>query len=97
MSKLNIEYKNEPEKNRITAYYEGVEIGEVTYSRAGENIFIVDHTFVDDNYRGNKIANQLIKHVVDYAKAEDKKIIPLCPFARKEFDRNPEYQEIESK
>ncbi|MBU5307914.1 N-acetyltransferase [Clostridioides mangenotii] len=92
-----IEYNYEESKNRIAAYYKGKEVGEITYSKAGENILIVDHTYVNEEYRGKSIANQLVKNVVDLAISQNKKIVPLCSFVRKEFDRNPEYQEVESK
>lgn len=85
------------EKNRF--YIEdanGTEIGEVTFSSAGDSLLIIDHTFVSEAYRGKGIASQLVKLVVDKALQEEKKIVPLCPFAKAEFLRKPEYQEVEA-
>jgi predicted GNAT family acetyltransferase len=92
-----IQIKFEEEKDRFAAYSEGKEVGEVTFSKAGDKILIIDHTFVDEEFRGQHIANELVKHVVDLAIERDKKIMPLCPFAKKEFSRKPEYQAIEYK
>lgn len=82
--------------NRYYALDGGQEIAEVTYSVAGEKILIIDHTEVDNNYRGKGIAQALVKLVVDQAIREEKKIVPLCPFAAKEFHENPDYKKIKN-
>lgn len=75
----------------------GKMIAEVTYVPAGEDRVILDHTFVDPSLRGQGIAGQLVKRVVDEMRIENKKIVPLCPFAKAEFERKPEYQDIIAK
>ncbi|RVU54242.1 GNAT family N-acetyltransferase [Anaerosphaera multitolerans] len=97
MSEVVYKFEEGKDHNRFAAYVDAVEAGEVTYSSAGDNILIIDHTYVDENYRGMDIAVQLVKHVVDLAIEDNKKIIPLCPFARREFNNKPEYQKIEYK
>ncbi|QIK57611.1 N-acetyltransferase [Erysipelothrix sp. HDW6A] len=72
----------------------GDEIGEVTYQQAGENILIIDHTYVNPDYRGQGIAEDLVKHVVDLAREINKVIMPLCPFAAQEFKRKAEYSDV---
>ncbi|EOH98888.1 GNAT family acetyltransferase [Enterococcus moraviensis ATCC BAA-383] len=73
---------------------ENQEIGEMTWSNAGDKMMIIDHTFVDPAYRGQKLAEKLVMNGVEKARREEKKIIPLCPFAKKEFDRKPEYGDV---
>lgn len=73
---------------------EGKEAGEVTYSKAGDNVLIIDHTGVDEAHRGQGLAAKLVNKVVEKAKKEDLKIMPLCPFAKKEFDENADYKEV---
>jgi len=68
---------------------------EITYKDLGDGILIIDHTYVSPLLRGKGIASTLVKLVVDQAKKENKKIIPLCPYAKKEFEHNKEYQKIE--
>ncbi|MGL4695307.1 GNAT family N-acetyltransferase [Enterococcus larvae] len=70
------------------------EIGEMTWSNAGEEMMIIDHTFVDPQYRGQGLAEKLVLNGVEKARKENKKIIPLCPFAKKEFDTKPEYGDV---
>ncbi len=82
------------EDKRIYALDGQVEAGEITFSKAGDSILIIDHTFVDENYRGQGIAEELVKEAVEKAKRDNKKIIPLCPFAAKEFANNKNYKEV---
>lgn len=79
------------EENRFVLFNdENQEIGEMTWSNAGDKMMIIDHTFVDPTYRGQKLAEKLVLNGVEKARREGKKIIPLCPFAKKEFDTKPE-------
>lgn len=83
------------EKNRFVLLNdEAKEIGEMTWSDAGPDIMIIDHTFVEPEYRGQKLAEKLVINGVELARREGKKIIPLCPYAKKEFERKPEYQDV---
>ncbi|PIC99575.1 GNAT family N-acetyltransferase [Sporosarcina sp. P29] len=73
---------------------EGQLIAEITFTTPNPAIFIIDHTFVDPSLRGKGIAQSLVKEVVTKARAEDRKILPLCPFAKLEFERKEEYADV---
>lgn len=82
------------EENRF--YFDdtdGENLAEITMSPAG-TFKIIDHTWVDDSLRGQGIAAKLVKRVVDDAREKGYKILPLCPFAKGEFDRKPEYHDV---
>jgi predicted GNAT family acetyltransferase len=74
---------------------QGETIAEITYVPTDESLVTIDHTFVDDSLRGQGVASQLVATVVEEMKQSGKKIIPLCSFAKAEFKRKKEYQEIE--
>lgn len=67
---------------------------EVTYVDHNEDTIIINHTFVSPELRGQNIGGQLIKRVVDFAREENKKIIPECSFAVKEFNEKQEYNDV---
>ena len=73
---------------------QGLEAGEVTFTRDGEDVLVIDHTGVDPAQRGQGLAEELVRHVVEKAKNEGKKIVPLCSFAKKEFEKNADYKEV---
>lgn len=74
---------------------QGNEAGEITYYPSEDNTWTADHTFVSDEYRGHNYAGLLLKALVEHAREEGKKIIPVCPYVKKEFDRREEYKDIE--
>jgi len=67
---------------------------EVHFVRVGENRIILDHTHVAEHLRGQNVGQQLVKAAVEYAKKEKLQVIPLCPFAKAEFEKHSEYQEL---
>ncbi|MFD0943045.1 GNAT family N-acetyltransferase [Savagea faecisuis] len=69
-------------------------IAEIHYVPTGKDRIIVDHTFVSDELRGQGVGELLVERIVHYARETNKKIIPLCPFAKQQIDANPNYHDI---
>lgn len=69
-------------------------LAEMTYSFAGSDKLILDHTVVADSLKGNGIGSMLIEAAVSYCRDKCIKIVPLCPFAKSVFERNPTYQDV---
>ncbi len=69
-------------------------LAELTYSKAGDKLIIIDHTDVSDKLRGQGAGKQLVMKAVEYARASNIKIIPLCPFSRSVFDKTPEIADV---
>ncbi len=67
---------------------------EMTYSRAGDTFIIIDHTGVPDVYRGQGVGVALVERAVEDARAGGYKIMPLCPFAKAQFARHPEWADV---
>lgn len=66
----------------------------LTYSLAGANRIIIDHTEVSPALKGKNAGKQLVAAAVDYARRNEVKILPLCPFAKSVFERVTEYQDV---
>lgn len=75
-------------KGRFVASIEGKQAGFMTYTWAGNQKFIIDHTEVDSAYAGKGIGKKLVMAAVDFAREKKVKVIPLCPYAKKVFDRD---------
>lgn len=67
---------------------------EITYLESGNDKIIVNHTFVSDELRGQNIARQLVDKMVDFARQENKKIIPECSYVKKVLTENTEYEDV---
>lgn len=68
--------------------------GEMTYSRAGDTLIIIDHTQVFEGHEGKGVGKALVVAAVERARAEGFKIMPLCPFARAQFERHPDWVDV---
>ncbi|OWU86372.1 acetyltransferase [Oceanicola sp. 22II-s10i] len=90
---LQIEREETASKGRYVVTVDGHE-AEMTYSRAGESLIIIDHTEVPDALRGRSVGQALVLRAVEDARAEGKKILPLCPFAKAQIARHPEWQDV---
>ncbi|HAQ07209.1 MAG TPA: N-acetyltransferase [Bacillus bacterium] len=83
------------EDNRFVAKdSDGLEVGEITYRRGGNDVLVIEHTGVDPDYRGQGLAEDLVEKVVEKARNEGFKIKPVCSFAKKEFEKKEEYREF---
>ena len=82
-----------PTKGRYYVRVDGCE-AEMTYTRAGERLVIIDHTAVPDELRGRGIGEALVERGVLDARAEGRKIMPLCPYAKAQIERHPEWQDV---
>jgi uncharacterized protein len=70
---------------------------EMTYSKAGAALLIIDHTSVPDTFRGQGVGAALVLRAVEDARAAAKKVLPLCPFAAAQFRRHPEWADVLSR
>lgn len=74
----------------------GSEIGELLYTQINDKVFSIDHTFVDPEYRGQGLGDDLVEAAIAYARQNDEKIVPICPFSKKYMMEHPEVQDIEA-
>ena len=73
---------------------EPVQVGEMTYQRPTSQRMIIDHTRVFDGFEGRGIARQMVLAAVDFAHSNNRRIIPVCSYARALLTRTDEYKDI---
>ena len=78
------------EETRVVATKENIEVGEMTFVNSNGKFYIIDHTGVSDEARGLSIGKQMVQIFVEHARLNNMKVLPLCPFAKAEFDKNRE-------
>jgi predicted GNAT family acetyltransferase len=82
-----IQQKQEGPKGSFYVEQNGALLAEMTYTMAGSGLLIIDHTEVSDELRGKNVGYQLVHTAVEFARSNDIKILPLCPFAKSVFDK----------
>lgn len=93
MDDVEIVREETESKGRYVARNAGHE-GEMTYSRAGPAMNIIDHTEVSDALRGQGVGAALVQRAVEDARRDGRSIVPLCPFAKAQFGRHPEWRDV---
>jgi hypothetical protein len=89
-----IELEEGESKGRYLVRGDGGALAEMTFSKAGSGLVIIDHTEVPDAFRGQGVGARLVERAVADARAAGKSIIPLCPFAAAQFKRHPEWADV---
>ena len=84
------------EKSRAEALDCEKVIGLCDYKIKGD-VLDVYHTEVDKAYGGKGLAGKLLDQVVDFARAENKKIYPTCSYVLKKFDDDKSYKDIDAR
>lgn len=69
-------------------------IAKIVFTVNETNDLVVQSTKVDDSLRGKGIAGQLLSKVVELARQENKKIIPVCSYAVKVLTSSDNYKDV---
>jgi hypothetical protein len=88
---------NRDEHGKKGAFYieqDGEWVAEMTYTRAGDERIIIDHTEVDESLQGQGIGEQLVAEGVKFARDNHLKITVTCPFVKKVMNETPEFQDV---
>lgn len=91
---MRVAQTNNEKKGAFRAMDGETTAGEMTYVWSGPGLMIIEHTEVDDAYNGKGIGKQLVMKAVEFAREQNIKILPLCPFAKGVFDRVPEIHDV---
>jgi len=62
---------------------------EMTYTRPSDSVIRINHTEVDERHRGKGLAHQLYRAMVQFARENQRKVVPVCPFVVAMFKQNP--------
>ncbi|MEZ5040285.1 MAG: GNAT family N-acetyltransferase [Saprospiraceae bacterium] len=87
-----VDVLNNSEKNRFEVTIEG-QTAICEYKLVKDRI-IFTHTEVPPSLEGKGIASLLAKTGLEYAKAEQLKVMPLCPYVAGYIKRHPEYRSL---
>ena len=92
-----IKHEENYPKGRFVIYEGDVFAGEMTYSWAGEAFFIIDHTLVEKQFEGRGVGKKLVMSGVEYARGKEVKILPLCVYAKRLFERDDSLIDVKRK
>ncbi|RZJ73046.1 GNAT family N-acetyltransferase [Flavobacterium sp.] len=91
---MEIKQNNTDKRGEFAAFVNNVQAGLMTYTWAGKDKFIIDHTEVEPDHKGEGVGKEMVYKAVAFARENGFKIMPLCPFAHAVFDKNAEIGDV---
>jgi len=68
----------------------------LTYAEQNGKLYLL-HTEVPEEMEGHGIGSALVRSAMEYARGQDVKVVPFCPFARSWLERHPDYADMVGK
>lgn len=78
--------------NRLELAIEG-STAFIEYKLAGQTLFLI-HTEVPQELEGKGVGGAIVQKALQYAKDNDYKIVPICPFVQAYLKRHTEWNDI---
>jgi len=91
---LQIQLEQDEKNGRAFIQNEQGTQAEMTFSKAGKQLLIIDHTEVGESLRGQGVGRKLLNKIVAYVREHEIKIMPLCPYAKSVFDKDPSISDV---
>ncbi len=91
---MEIKHRENAHKGSFYVEENNMILAELSYSFAGADKLILDQTNVSAKIKAKNIGNNLVEAAVNYSKAKNIKIVPLCPFAKDLIENTPEFRDV---
>ena len=62
--------------------------------RREKDLLVITHTFVPPECRGQGLAEQVVRAALEFARAENLRVVPQCSYVGVFFRRHPEYADL---
>lgn len=93
---IRIEREDDGRRGRFVIYEDELYAGEMTYGWQSPTTIAVDHTGVESSFGGKGYGRRLIEAGVAFARREGLKIVPVCSFVRKAFERDASLADVKA-
>ncbi|MFC3205934.1 GNAT family N-acetyltransferase [Aquamicrobium soli] len=82
-------------RGRYVARIDGVEgEAEITFTKRGPGLISADHTGAPETMRGTGAAAALVSFMVEDARKNGLRIMPVCPYVRAQYRKHPDWQDV---
>lgn len=90
---ITLNREDNGKKGRFIIHDNNEFAGEMTYTWAGKDKIIIDHTGVLEQHEGKGLGKKLVMESVSFARNNKIKIVPLCPFAKRVLEKE-EFKDV---
>jgi len=97
LADITITKDDDGQSGRYVARIAGVAgEAELTFTHRGPGLISADHTGAPDSMKGTGAAAALVDFLIADARGSGFRIIPLCPYVRTRYQKNPDWQDVMS-
>ena len=91
-SEQNLTITHDEQAKRFETSIDG-HTGYISYQERDDTL-VYDHTIVPQELGRRGIGSALVKHALNYAREQNKKVIPQCSFVSSYISKHPDYQDL---
>ncbi|MFT3707998.1 MAG: GNAT family N-acetyltransferase [Archangium sp.] len=91
---LQVQHEVKGHRSAFFLEKDGERVATMTMSRVNDHTTMIDHTEVSDTLRGQGAGRELLDAAVAWARGNNQKFIPVCPFAKAQFDKDATIRDI---
>lgn len=91
---MEIQHNKNDKNGNFKAISNNETAGLMTYTWAGSEKMIIDHTEVDSNFKGQGVGKKMVLEAVSFARQNNLKTLPLCPFAKATFNKDSSLSDV---
>lgn len=89
---MPLQINHDPASGRFSTQLDG-HGAELRYRRLDGRL-LIDHTGVPEAIGGRGVAGELVRAALDYARAENLRVVPLCSYSAEYVRRHPGYADL---
>lgn len=67
---------------------------EITYYWNDDDTITIDHTYVNSDKQERGSGKKLVEAVIQLARNKNLRIIPVCSFAKAQFEKNEDWKDV---
>jgi predicted GNAT family acetyltransferase len=91
---MELTHNDNGKKGIFFAEKEGEVTAEITYYWNDDDTITIDHTYVNSEKHERGSGKKLIEAVIALARDNNLKIIPVCSFAKAQFEKNADWKDV---
>lgn len=91
-TKQDIKIVHNESAKRFETFIDG-HTGYISYKERDDKL-VYDHTIVPQELGGRGVGSSLVKYALNYARDNNKKVVPQCSFVSSYIDKHPDYQDL---
>jgi len=90
----NIKIRHDTKREVFDIVHKNGNKSYLDYEQLDDNMLDYKMTYVPEEYRNAGVAGSLVEHALEYARDNNYKVKPSCPFVQDYINRNKQFKDI---